>query len=381
MSARTIKAGKPDTRQNGLQSGISLRIRKDILRGKHVPGSRLPARAELQKRYGTTPVTVQNAFRKLIKDGFARANGPRGTFVTENPPCLSNYAIVYPHQLSSDRSDISFFKVLANLANSGRYGPKRQFSLYFGLNGHVDEPDYLRLRQDVAEMRLAGIIFAAHPFQIAQTPLFKEIMEKKDLPKMAFMTKNEIPEIPAVTNDYDDCMRKALDYLQKQKCRRLAILHNASGGESDVLYHPESVFIAEVEKRGMIVKPWWIQGISPSVAHCARRLTQLVLQGPREERPDAIMIVDDPLVDAATKGIADAGLTVPGDLHVVGFCNFPELPPSTVPVKFFGLNVETFLDTCLESLDRQHAGKKVRTLTVLPAEDGETEDVGERMTG
>ncbi len=359
---------------NGLQDEINLRIRREISEGRCKPGSRLPFRAELEKTYRTTPVTIQKAFDKLAEEGFIRSEGKRGTFVTSHPPCLSNYAIAYPFHLDGRTPDISFFSVLANLAKSGRYAPDRKFTLYFGLNGHVDEPDYKRLQEDVQDMRLAGIIFASAPFQIAQTPLFKEIMGRKDLSKIAFMSAHAYPKIPAVTNDYDDSMRKSLDYLKKQRCRRLAILHNAHGKGSDVIHRSKQEMIDEAAKCGMTVKPWWIQGIHPDVAHCARGLVQLLFQGPKTERPDALMIMDDSLVESATNGIADAGLASPRDIHVVGFCNFPEPPPAAVPVKFIGMNVLTFLDTCLESLDRQRDGKKVRPLTVISSDEGEIQD-------
>ena len=71
-------------------------IRTQIVSGKFSPGSRLPTRAALVKRYRTTPVTVQRVFDTLAKEGFIVARGRAGTFVAEQPPHLANYVLFFP---------------------------------------------------------------------------------------------------------------------------------------------------------------------------------------------------------------------------------------------------------------------------------------------
>ncbi len=362
------KALKRKRGPNGGQDKINQRLRRGILSGEFPPGSRLPTHSELRRIFKSSPCTVQCALDRLVEEGFARTEWPRGTFVSENPPCLSNYAIVFPAQ-KREISGMSFWKVLANLAEKeGVCGPDRRFSLYFGLNGHTDEPGYGRLLEDVRETRLAGIIFGANPFMLLRTSLFDEIMGIKELPKAAFMSEHAYPDIPAVYNDYEEVLRKSLDHLQSLKCRRLAVIHIAGCEGSEIVFKSEKRMIAEAAKRGMLAHPWWIQGVHAGAVSCARKLVRLLLQGPGEERPDAILITDDSLVEPATQGIVDAGLGSPADIQVAALCNFPEPPMAAVPVKFFGMNVAVFIDTCMDLMERRRRRLDVRPMTVLPCE-------------
>ncbi len=359
---------------NGLQNAINSRLRHDILDGILPPGSRLPTKIELQKQYRTTSATVQSALHKMKADGFTRSEGKRGTFIADYPSCFSNYAIVYPSHFDAVHPEVSFWRVLVNLARSNKYAPERRFSIYTDLNGHTDEPDYIRLDDDLRAKRLAGIIFASSPYLIARTPLFKNIMSQKDLPKVAFMSNSSYPGLPSVSTCHEDSLCMVFNYLQNRGVKRLAVLNAHLGQNKFEEFPNESNLYAETKKRGIQLLPHNVQVMHSLLFPRAKQLTQLMLHGREGERPDAMLILDDSLVEYASKGIAESGLKAPGDLTVVAYCNFPEPPQTAVPVTFFGLDVNAVLDKCLEVMDCQRNGRKYPEVSVVPTEFGDSGD-------
>ncbi len=362
---------KPNRSPNGRQNAINMRFRREIIERVLKPGSRLPTRIELQKEYKTTPVTVQRALDKMIADGFIRADGRRGTFVADYPSCFSNYAIVYPSHFDSNHHEISFWRVLANLAKSNKYAPTRRFTIYTDLNGHTDEPDYIRLGEDLQAKRLAGIIFASSPYNMDRTQLFKDIMSQKDLPKVAFMSSSPYSGLPTVSTCHGDSLCMVFNYLQNRKVKRLSVLNAHLGQNKFEEFPNESNLYAETKKRGIQLLPHNVQVMHTLLFPRARQLTQLMVHGRQGERPDAMLILDDSLVEYASKGIAESGLKVPGDLTVVAYCNFPEPPETAVPVTFFGLDVNAVLEKCLEVMDCQRNGRKYPDVSVVPTEFGD----------
>src|SRR5688572_20743263 len=72
-------------------------LRRRILSGVNPPGSRLPTQIELQRRFHTTPVTVQRAFDRLADEGFIGARSNAGSFVSPHPPHLWHYGLLMPN--------------------------------------------------------------------------------------------------------------------------------------------------------------------------------------------------------------------------------------------------------------------------------------------
>ena len=349
---------------NGKQTKISLKIRRDIRNGIYAPGEKLPPRTELEQEYASSTVTVQKAFDKLKEDGYIYSDGPKGTFVAKNPPCFSNYAIVFPHHLKEYDEKVSFYGELKELSQSIKKSDC-YFTIYTGLNGHVDELDYVRLCDDVKADRLAGIIFATDPSLIQETPLFKKIINNKYLPKVAFMGRPVYPEIPTIKQV--DQITKIFDFLEKNKVERLAVITY----QQDVVdhnhfstYHEEEIFRL-AKARNIDLPKYNFQVRHPALAVRTRDLSHLLLKGEAKDRPQALWIANDSLVEGATKGIVDAGLKVPEDLIVISHCNFPKKSKSFVNTYWYGLDVNDFINLALDILNRQTRGKAVQSIYVL----------------
>lgn len=61
-------------------------LRKDILTGRLVGGTRLPSTRELAEGLGVSRNTVMNAFRQLLAEGYLEGKMGSGTYVTDSLP-------------------------------------------------------------------------------------------------------------------------------------------------------------------------------------------------------------------------------------------------------------------------------------------------------
>ena len=89
-------------------------LRGEIHAGVLAPGQRLPSRVELKERFGTTLLTVQRAMMVLAQEGYVRPVDRSGTFVADNPPHISHYALVFP--VAEDLRRSQFYFALRNEA-------------------------------------------------------------------------------------------------------------------------------------------------------------------------------------------------------------------------------------------------------------------------
>ena len=345
---------------------IADRIKRDILRGVVAPGQQLPVRVQLEQKFKTTPVTLNRAMKMLMKEGFVTARMGSGTHVAPHPPHLSHYALAFP--FASVKGVSRFYEALSNEA-AKLQGKERRVSTYYGIESHVDVPDYQRLLELVGARRLAGLIFACNPYLLAGagSPLIRD----RAVFRTAVMQPDSQFSFPSVYPDINAFLPKALDYLAERGRKRVAVvmLEGATRPQLEPLQ-------ALTSKRGLILRPHWLQAASSTAPEWSRQSALLLLHSAQTERPDAVVIADDNLVEGFTKGIRDSGMKVisgnelsrTADLEVVAQANFPYPTPSAVPAKRLGCNITQLLAVCLERIEQQRRGEKVPAHTSIPVE-------------
>ena len=168
-------------------------LRARIVRGAYPPGSRLPPRIDLERHYRAGPVTMQRVFDQLTREGFVVACGRKGTFVSDEPPHLCSFGLVFPYRDRPDRPWPRFWHALAaEAAKLRRPGVRIAFS--YGNETHDDIEAYGQLVDDVVNHRLAGLIFASKPFYLFGSP----VLQTPGLPRVAVMPAADIPGVRAV---------------------------------------------------------------------------------------------------------------------------------------------------------------------------------------
>jgi DNA-binding LacI/PurR family transcriptional regulator len=211
-----------------------------------------------------------------------------------------------------------------------------------------DGRDYHRLLADIERHRLAGILFATPPFLVAETP----IVTAPGIPRAAIMTAaHQYPAIPKVSTTEAKFAERAVAWLRDQGRHRLAVLC------ADIALREWQHTLARlVPQYGLEHRPYWLQAVHLQHSECGRRCLHLMFQPEQGVRPDALIIADDNLLEAATTGLVDAGVAVPQALSVVAHANFPWPTPAQVPVRRLGYDAGDFLRLLLQAVDDQRRG-------------------------
>lgn len=331
----------------------------EIVKGRLLPGTQLPARKDLIARFGSTAATVQHAMDLLRDEGFIRVKGRQATYVADHPPHLFGHAMVFassPEQKPWNR----FFQMLATEAESYRGTPEepRRISLHYGVDAHAKSLEGLKLALVVPARCLGGMILPEHPLTTGlayapccNLPNLPRVTFTSDLPKSAHASWGSIRLAPF--------FERALDELAQHGCRRIAVLYG----------HPHVPGCAErytqaIVERGLRTQAFWLQQVPTESPECGRQVTHLLFHPDQKERPDGMLITDDNLVEEALAGIVEAGVRVPSELRIIAHCNFPGSNASVLPVTRIGHSSATMVSTCLDELAEQRAGAAPSIRTV-----------------
>lgn len=330
-------------------------LRQRILDGRVPPGRRLPTHVDLEKEFRTTALTMQRALSVLRQEGFIRSDKRRGMFVTEKPPHRFHYALAFSSK--EDQCLSQFYVALRNEAVRFESAGRR-FSIFYEISEHTDTEDYQRLLGFVRSHRLAGLIFASAPFLVEGSSL----LDEPHVPRVAVASESDRADIPVVYPDSAAFVPKALDYLARRGRKRVAAMLASTDWRHDARVEQ---LLQGAAKRRMRCRPAWIQGVDSHATLWASHAAQLLLHV--KDRPDALIILDDNIVEHATAGIAASELRVPKDIEIIAHTNFPWPTPSAVPVRRLGYDVRQLLELCVERVDALRRGEQPRAKTWLPA--------------
>ena len=344
------------------QSDILTEMRDEIVSGRLAPGMRLPTRRQLLKKYRSSLMTIHHVCNSLIRDGFAEPRGKLGTFVSANPPHLCDYGLVfYSRQGTKDWR--RFDAAMLNEASTSDWTHARKMHFYYDIMGHSDaQAEQSRLLSDVSAHKLAGLIFTTNPPISVMEALSQQSLH---VPVTAILGQADIPNLTAVMLNRESLIAKALDYLAGRGRRRVAFLNKFQSSNLARLEErqrqleeqqraSEKRQRASAAQRGMTCEPHWTLSVDTSGVG---NVVHLLFESGRPNRPDALIITDDNLVEYATAGLVTAGVRVPDDVDVVAHCNFPWPVPSAVPVKRIGYDTREVLRQCVSVIDMQRQGQ------------------------
>ncbi len=80
---------------------------------------------------------------------------------------------------------------------------------------------------------------------------------------------------------------------------------------------------------------------------------QLLLAGAPEDRPDALIVVDDNLIEGTIAGLIAAGIRMPHDLDAVARVNFPLPVEPALPFQLLGYDLRNALQQAILLIDEQ----------------------------
>lgn len=339
-------------------SEIANEIRRRIAEGQFSPGSQLPQRTELEKSFQVSKVTLQRAMNLLIEDGFIDATPRRGSFVAQRPPHLARYAMAFQGTPSNGGRWSRFWMALANEATRREHQNDLTIPIYYGIDGHTDTSDYQKLRVEVEEHRVAGVIFVADYPRLPDLSL----AQHTGVPSVTIQSAAN-DGVPCVTIDEKSLIFQALDELQARGCRRIAFLCAPEYAER------RGEFLeAQVAARGMETRPQWMQSVAINEPFSARNCMRLLMSLPLAERPDGLVITDDNLVESASIGLLASQISIPAELKIVAHANFPWKTSCVVEARRIGYDIRSILGACLSSIDAQRQNLAAEPIIEVPAQ-------------
>jgi Periplasmic binding protein-like domain/Bacterial regulatory proteins, gntR family len=346
------------------QDAIVDYVRELIRHGGLGPGDRIPPRTAIEDRFKVSTMTVQRAFERLVDDGFIAVSGSHGSFVSFAPPHLHRFVLVFPFT-AKDQRWVRFWALLKETAEGFSLRQPSHIDIYEGIEFDQQAEAFIRLSDDVASKRIAGIIFASDPWPLKGTT----IIETPGIPRVAFSGRTGNTRVPGISLGGDGTLffARALDHLVARGRRRIGLL-TVPGLAGD---HLQS-YRAALAQRGLPYQSPWVQVGVQSEPHWAAHLIQAIFRGTADERPDALIIADDNLVDHSCAGLIQLGLRVPEDLDVVAHANFPVPRPALLPVARLGYDIADAFAQCIDLLALQRDRLPVpESTTVAPVFDHE----------
>lgn len=337
-------------------------LRNEIISGRYLPGDRLPTRVELEAKFQSCPATINKAFSELIRRGFVAARRGVGTVVAARPPHLARFALVFPSNPSQPFSHgwSALWSAFRDEASRLEHARDLQIPCFYDINGHADVEQFQELLRDAREHSLAGIICAHPPYWLSGLPL----EDRPTVPMVGFMS-DMWDAVPAVTTDAMSFVDRAIEHLKLIRHRRAAAITVCPPQFSVEAFHCE--IARRGAKHGIDFRPHWMVPAHSATAETARYVTRLLLAAPAKDRPDALLVLDDHLVEQAALGVVDSGIRAPEEICIIAHANFPYVPRSAVPVTRLGFDVSEVLAACLSNLEQQRARQAVPRTTSIPA--------------
>lgn len=340
--------------------GIMTELRRQIVSGKLHPGARLPTRREMAAELKTTLVTIQKALDHLQRGGFVTSHGRGGSFVSDRPPHLYRFGMVFPERPTSGSEQWHWSKFWSHLARAGEAAARaqgRDFVIYSGVDDRP-EPETDAARQlvaDAAGHRLAGLITAG-PF--APKSLVNTIVTKYRIPIIQVAQHMQVPTL-RVTSEPADAM--VIERFKSSRCQSVAILMPQFIAD----HHVERT-IQLVRSSGISVREGHVIGLDPREPRWVRHWIRVAMDSNRP--PQGLWITDDNLVAHAAMGLADAGVVVDRDLTVIAQANLPLDEANPVGFQRYGINLHDLMSRCIVSLIQYKGGKPsdVHDIVMLP---------------
>lgn len=351
-------------------SDLAQALRVHIVTQGIPPDSRLPTRQELTRQLGGSSATLQRAINELIEEGFLVTRGRAGTFVSKRLPHQCRVGLLFP-PMPPGTSELSrFWETLKQQTELLDPDGPIQMQVYHDVEPREDNAGYQRLLEDLNAHRLGGVMTMCMPSHALDDALAQA---EADVARVALMGPGN-HGIPHVT--LEPYHERVVQEAVRRGRRSMALIYPVTDrrrGQAETI----AQWRAAGDAAGIETRSYWMFPVHPGAPVSARHAAELLLRS--SPRPDVIAILDDHLVEEATRGVHSAGVRVPDDVLVFAHSNFPDRPASCVPVQRIGYDISELLNCGLDLLWRQLQGEQVAAEHRLePVTDGPLSYSGRR---
>jgi DNA-binding LacI/PurR family transcriptional regulator len=327
---------------------IARTLRDEILTGKREGGTKLPTYDDLMERFGVSRPTVARVLEALRDEGLVTVRGTRGVFVSRDPPHRHRYLWVTSEQPGS-LEWTGFLSTILELIEHGETGIDGEIIPLVGVDGRTNNPAYQQLCKVMDQGSAAGLLLMN-----SATVFLLPVLQRPGLARVAIWAW--LPHAGLVTLDFEGLIDRACSRLLDKG--RVAVMS------------PHLPNLVATEKRlhalGMRKERLW--SLHVGAVGC-ERVTELLFDRP--DRPDAIFVTDDNLVDPLLAGLRRAKVRPKKSVYVLAHCNWPRPVGLADGVEHVGFDVREILRAAKQCIDAQNADGQPATRIVSPRFLGE----------
>ena len=284
-------------------------LRRSIEEGKYKPGARLPFEKELCALYSVERITVRSALKLLAEDGLIVKKPGVGSFVrgTERKyeaDAPGSYTALF---LMGKRED--YIQSSSAGFNALLFFPMEQLCRENGCT--------LLFRSCIEGDNVADIVNqsrAQFVFMVSTMPEhFYDEIYKLGIPALCLNHYDK--RFVSVMPDSMRSIREVISYLVSLGHRNIAFLNGLPAASNAI--ERMHAFRCAMRDEGMNVNEAWVSEDNWTYASGRERMKKLLNAG--GALPTAVVAGNDMIAIGCMEALREKGLSVPGDISVVGF--------------------------------------------------------------
>jgi DNA-binding LacI/PurR family transcriptional regulator len=319
-------------------------LRDEILSGKRAKGSRLPTYDALVEEFQVTRPTIARVVALLREEGLVTDKGDRSLFVADQFPHHNRYLWITSEEPGS-REWTGFLSTLLSVIEHEETGITGTVVPLTGVDGRANNPSYQLLCEVLDQGSAAGLLLMN-----SATVYLLPALQDPGMPRVAISAP--LPHAGLLQLDFDGLIDRA--------CRRVV-----EKGQRIAVVSPHANNLVATEQRlhalGVQRERLWPLHVGPIGSE---HVTELLFD--RKERPDALFITDDNLIEPMLAGLERAKMRPGQDVYVLAHCNWPRPYGLDSGVEHIGFDVREVLVTCKNLIDAQRAGEAMPVAKVPP---------------
>lgn len=227
------------------------------------------------------------------------------------------------------------------------------------MNSHESYEEERYNVQSLRSLHVAGII--ASVTQETEDFSHFEELSKENVPVVFAARDIPTTAYSSVTADSVEAAHRATRHLIEQGCRRIAVLCGPS--RMKMVSERKHGYIEALHDNRLLVRPEYVAYSdidTTSAIRAAKRLLDL------EERPDAIIALNDTLLFAAMKAIKSEGLRIPDDVALIGFSDVEYVEHVSPPLSTIEDQSRTMGEAACRILMEHIRGSRTPIRKIIP---------------
>jgi len=296
------------------------------------------------EQFRVTRPTIARVLNALRSEGLVTVNGTRGVFVAKTLPHHNRYLWVTSEQPGS-LEWTTFLATILDLIERGETGINGEVIALVGVDGRVNNPEYQRLCEAVEHRSVAGL-FLMNSATVYLLPALQE----PGIPRVAIWAP--LPHAALLRLDFNGLIYRACLRI-REKGRRVAVLSP----------HAPNLAVAQQRLLELGIKNEQLWALHVAPVGC-ERIAELLFD--RADRPEAVFITDDNLVEPFLAGLRRAKVQPHRDVYVLAHCNWPHAIGVAEGVEHIGFDVREVMRSAKECIDAQRAGEPSPGRVVRP---------------